>query len=128
MTGKGKAPTTLTQTETAVLEKIYIDVVAFERKVRLSFGAEFNALLSQRQLDVFLSKFDKLIEEDSTDAKLAYPRLHSRPTVKSDVVVSLFSWSVFRVVSFLLAIPIGHVRAPCHPRSLPALTGSLGSP
>jgi len=44
--------------------------------VRLSFGAEFNSCLSEKQLDGFLSEFDKLIGEDLTDAnKLAYVRL-----------------------------------------------------
>jgi hypothetical protein len=68
-------PKTLKPTENGLLQGVYLDVVAFEEKVRSSFGAEFATLMSDEKLDGFSSQLMDLIGEDSSDAKLAYVRL-----------------------------------------------------
>ena len=60
---------------TSILEKIYLDVVVFERRVRAVFGAEFTAHISDEKREEFLSRFTDLIGEESSAAKLAYVKL-----------------------------------------------------
>lgn len=58
-----------------ILEHTYLDVVAFEARVRSSLGAELATFVSEERLEAFSSRFIELIGETSSESQLAYLRL-----------------------------------------------------
>lgn len=78
------APKAPTPPDERLLAKTYLDVLAFEKKVRSSFGAKFATLISDEKRDEFFSESTKfignqligaLVGDAPTDTELAYVRL-----------------------------------------------------
>lgn len=55
-----------------ILERTYLDVVAFEERVRSSLGPDLATLVPEEHQERFISTLMELIDSDSAESKLAY--------------------------------------------------------
>jgi hypothetical protein len=99
-----------------LLEHAYQSVVAFEERVRLSFGVEFASVLPENSRERILSRLMDLVGDGSDHAKLAYIRLVDEVLKEIGTQVSVKELSVLWPRNTLAATEAAFLRAngcPC---------------